>query len=54
MDGFIWQRNPWQLAVGGDDRQFYPGADYLVAYWAARYHQFLADDRAGTCSRWSP
>jgi hypothetical protein len=54
VDDFIWQRQPWQLQDGGDPRQVYPGVDYLAAYWAARRHGFIADDRAGTCARMSP
>jgi hypothetical protein len=54
VDDFIWQRQPWQLQEGGDPRQVYPGVDYLAAYWAARRHGFIEDDRAGTCARMSP
>jgi hypothetical protein len=51
VDDFIWQRQPWQLYDGGDVRRVFPGADYLAAYWVARRHGFLEDDRAGTCTR---
>jgi hypothetical protein len=51
---FQWQRHPWGLVSGGNPLQAYPGVDYLAAYWAARHHGFLADDRPGTCARLSP
>jgi len=49
---FLWQRHPWGLYDPGDARQTEPGVDYLVAYWMARHHLFLADDTAGRCLRW--
>ena len=54
VDDFIWQRQPWQLYDGGDARKVFPGVDYLAAYWAARRHGFMTDDRAGTCTRVMP
>lgn len=54
VDDFIWQRQPWQLYDGGDATKVYPGVDYLAAYWAARRHGFMDDDRAGTCTRVMP
>jgi hypothetical protein len=51
VDDFLWQRQPWQLVDGGDLKQVYPGVDYLAAYWAARRHGFVEDDRPGTCAR---
>jgi len=51
VEDFQWQRQPWQLADGGDPRLVYPGVDYLAAYWAGRMHGFVADDRPGTCTR---
>jgi hypothetical protein len=51
---FLWQRQPWQLSDGGDLTEVYPGVDYLAAYWAARHHGFVAEDRPGTCTRLSP
>jgi hypothetical protein len=54
VDDFIWQRQPWQLMDGGNAAQVYPGVDYLAAYWAARRHGFVDDDRAGTCARKAP
>jgi hypothetical protein len=53
MDDFIWQRGVWQLKEGGDPNMLLPATDYLAAYWAARFHKFLADDRVGTCTRWN-
>jgi hypothetical protein len=49
---FLWQRAPWALYDPGDPTQTEPGVDYLVAYWMARRHEFLADDTAGRCLRW--
>ncbi len=54
IDDFIWQRQPWQLLDAGFPRRVFPGVDYLAAYWAARRHGLLADDRAGTCGRKAP
>jgi hypothetical protein len=34
---FIWQRNPFQLDGGGDDRKESPGLDLILPYWMARY-----------------
>ena len=49
---FLWQRHPWGLFDWGDPYQTEPGVDYLVAYWMARHHGFLADAAAGHCLRW--
>jgi hypothetical protein len=54
MDDSIWQRGAWQLVEGGDPNTLFPATDYLGAYWAARRHGLIADDRVGTCTRWSP
>jgi hypothetical protein len=54
MDDFVWQRAPWQLKDGGDPNVLLPATDYLAAYWAARFHGLLQDDRVGTCTRWAP
>lgn len=54
VDDFLWQRQPWQLLDAGYPRRVFPGVDYLAAYWAARRHGFLADDRPGTCARKAP
>ncbi len=54
VDDFIWQRQPWQLQDGGDPLLVYPGVDYLAAYWSGRYHGFVSEDHAGTCTRYSP
>jgi hypothetical protein len=54
VDDFIWQRQPWLLYDAGDVTKVFPGVDYVAAYWAARRHGFLNDDREGTCTRWTP
>ena len=54
MDDFIWQRGAWRLRSAGDPDQLFPATDYLAAYWAARRHDLIADDRVGTCTRWAP
>jgi hypothetical protein len=51
---FIWQRQPFNLKTAGDPKKVYPGVDFMLPYWMARHHQFLNDDAAGTCLRWSP
>jgi hypothetical protein len=51
-DEFIWQRSPWVLYDSGDPRTVFSGVDFLAAYWAARAHGFLADDRPGVCARY--
>ena len=51
---FLWQRNPWQQSDPGNVQEVFPGVDYLVAYWMGRYHGFLQDDAAGTCTQWLP
>jgi hypothetical protein len=35
----------------GDTAHVYSGVDCLVAYWLARYHNFMSDDRPGVCTR---
>lgn len=54
VEDFMWQRHPWKLKDPGVVRQVMPGVDYLAAYWAARAHGLLADDRPGTCARFVP
>jgi len=49
---FLWQRNPWVMFEAGAPRTVEPGVDYLAAYWLARRHGLLPDDRSGTCARW--
>lgn len=49
---YLWQKHPWLLVRSGDPQKVYPGVDYLIAYWLGRYHDFIADDAAGTCLRW--
>jgi hypothetical protein len=51
-DGFLWQRDPWQLHDDGDAAHTFAGVDYLVAYWLGRQHGFVAEDAEGTCLRW--
>jgi uncharacterized protein (TIGR03437 family) len=35
---FLWQRSPFQLAVGGAGIIESPGLDYTLPYWMARYY----------------
>jgi uncharacterized protein (TIGR03437 family) len=35
---FLWQRSPFQLAVGGAGIIESPGIDYILPYWMARYY----------------
>ena len=35
---FLWQRNPFQLAVGGAGIIESAGIDYILPYWMARYY----------------
>lgn len=51
-DGFMWQRDPWQLYDEGNPAQVFAGVDYLVAYWLGRHHGFIEEDAASTCLRW--
>ncbi|MDP2345474.1 MAG: hypothetical protein Q8O67_31305 [Deltaproteobacteria bacterium] len=46
---FQWHSNPWNTRDDGDARQTYPGHDYLVAYWFARMHGLLEDERPEVC-----
>ena len=51
-DGFVipvderhfnhWNHNPWQPNSGGDGRTLASGTVYLLPYWMARHHGFLA------------
>jgi hypothetical protein len=43
---FLWQRSPFQNDPCGADQPNVtrPGIDYLVAYWMASYHKFIAKD----------
>jgi hypothetical protein len=50
-EDFQWQRHPWALVSTGDLQHVFSGVDYLVAYWMARYHGFMPDDRPGVCTR---
>jgi hypothetical protein len=38
---FLWQRNPFQLAGGGEGTIETPGVDYILPYWMARYYGVL-------------
>jgi hypothetical protein len=51
---FAWQKHPFYLTYDGNPKTVWPGVDYLLPYWMARVHAFLADDAAGTCLRWQP
>ena len=51
-DDFIWQREPFKLKETGDGKSVYPGADYLLTYWMARWYGYLKDDSDGVCLRW--
>jgi hypothetical protein len=51
-DGFMWQRDPWQLHDDGDPAHVFAGVDYLVAYWLGRRHDFVAEDAPSMCLRW--
>ena len=53
-DGFIWQRHPWKLVDAGSSVELTSGVDYLVAYWLARRHGFMADDTPDACLKWRP
>jgi hypothetical protein len=52
LDGFLWQRHPFNLVSAGNPLQIFPGVDYLAAYWIGRRHHLLEDDRPGSCARW--
>ncbi|HEY6390896.1 MAG TPA: hypothetical protein VIX89_06440 [Bryobacteraceae bacterium] len=39
---FLWQRDPFQLAGGGNGFIENPGIDYILPYWMARYYGVLA------------
>jgi hypothetical protein len=49
---FLWQRDPWELYDPGNLDQTFPGVDYMVAYWMARWHSFMTDDTPGECLAW--
>lgn len=50
--GFLWEKNPWKLKEAAEPNMLYPGVDYLIAYWMARYYGYLQDDAPNTCLRW--
>ena len=35
---FLWQRDPFALALEGDERIEHTGLDYILPYWMARYY----------------
>jgi len=39
---FLWQRSPFQLKGGGDNRALSNGIDYILPYWMARYYNVLS------------
>ncbi len=40
--GFLWQRSPNHVyCVGLLPQHIFPGVDYLLAYWAGRYYNFI-------------
>jgi hypothetical protein len=42
---FLWQRDPFQLAGGGDETIEGAGVDYILPYWMGRYYGVIpADD----------
>jgi len=49
---FLWERNPWKLKEDAIPNFIYPGVDYLITYWMARYYGYLEDDATDTCLRW--
>ena len=44
--GFQWQENPFLIGACGVDSRWavYSGADYLAAYWLARYQNYISND----------
>jgi len=38
---FGWADNPYLLAGGADDGRIFPGVDFMLPYWLARYHGFI-------------
>lgn len=51
---FLWEKNPWRLSDAGTPNFLFPGVDYLITYWMARYHGYLDDDAPGACLQWQP
>jgi len=43
---FLFQRSPFRIEeCGGDNpKAVNPGVDYLIPYWLASYHKFVAKD----------
>ena len=39
---FLWQRSPFQLTGGGEDKIETAGIDYILPYWMARYYGVIA------------
>ena len=40
---FLWQRDPFQLAGGGDGDIETSGIDYILPYWMGRYYDVITD-----------
>jgi hypothetical protein len=40
---FLWQRNPFQLAGGGDGFISNGGIDYILPYWMARFYGVISE-----------
>lgn len=50
--GFLWEKNPWKIKEPAEPNLLFPGVDYLITYWMARYYGYLEDDVPDTCLRW--
>jgi hypothetical protein len=40
---FLWQRDPFALAGGGEGDIETAGIDYILPYWMGRYYGVIAD-----------
>jgi hypothetical protein len=40
---FLWQRDPFQLAGGGQGDIETAGIDYILPYWMGRYYGVITD-----------
>jgi len=52
VEDFIWQREPFKLKITADGKLVFPGSDYLLTYWMARWYGYLKDDSDGVCLKW--
>ncbi len=52
MDGFIWQRNPWQYYHPGNPKKVFPTADYEIVYWMGLHLNYIKDDAPNHCFKW--